>query len=241
MKEYGVSIKGGLARGFGALGVVDWFQKEIQIPPRVVAGSSSGAIVAAGVGADLRLEEGMKILRELKFFRDLVDTSKIWSNRSLVDSDLYRRKLETLFGAGTQIEELPTKLIVFATDPISKQRVYIEKGSLVDALMASSSYRPIFPAVKVNGNSLVDGDHTENYSSGKLRESGAEVVIGVGFKNRKGEKRRSFGEPVDIEILYEVGNQGYIDFGEKLGLTVENAFNAALLVREDVLSLIVDK
>lgn len=57
---------------------------------------------------------------------------------------------------------------------------------MIDALIASSSYPPIFPQVKVEGykrTQLIDGDFMMGYSVNKLRESGVDKVLGVSFKN----------------------------------------------------------
>ncbi len=218
MKEYGLSFKGGLARGFGGLGVAEFLYNQ-GIRPKVVAGSSSGAIVAAALAAGFEPKEAIEFISKFSFW----SICSVWSvlmKKSVVDDTLYRRSFREIFG-DKKIEDLPIKLVIFATDATTKERIFIEEGDLVTALMASSSFRPIFPAVQVEGKQLIDGDLTESYSSGILRQLGSKVVIGVAY-DKAGRKK----EDVDIEILYPIARQGYINFHPLLQIAKDAFFES---------------
>lgn len=204
MEEFGISIKGGLARGFGAFGVAQYLYEKKAIP-KVFAGSSSGSMVAAALATGYKPEEASEILSKFSFWK-ICTVKSVLTNASLVDVDLYRKTIKEFFG-DKKIEDLPNKLIVFTTDPKTKKRVFVEKGSVVEALMASSSYRPIFPPIKIDGRQLIDGTFSEDYSVNELKKHGVKKILGVA--NEKSGKKRS---KVDVEVLFPIKNQSYVNF-----------------------------
>jgi NTE family protein len=76
-----------------------------------------------------------------------------------------------------------------ATDIETGQDVVLDKGIFPQALVASSSIPTIFYPIEIEGRLLVDGGVTNNYPVEKLRELGADFIIGVDvqeeLKNRK--------------------------------------------------------
>lgn len=183
MKTFAVSFKGGTARGFASIGAVRFFQEE-GLKPTIYAGSSAGAIIAAAFGLGYTWEELIELTANIKL-RKIVSIKSLLKRGSVVGYENFKKGLLSNakgFDEHTKIEDLPFKLVIFATDPISRKRVYVTKGNLVNALIASSSYPVIFPNVKVNNKILIDGDLTSSFSNAKLKEMGVEKVIGITSK-----------------------------------------------------------
>lgn len=174
MKPFGISFKGGLARGFGAIGIIRFLEEE-GLKPQVVAGSSSGAIIAASIALGYDWQKLVDIVSSFRF-REIISLYSLIKNGSLVSYKLYEKKL-LLYNHNLQIEDLPIKLIIFATDPTTNDRVYVERGSLIKALIASSGFPVIFPSIEIKSKRVLDGDLTGGFSPHILRQRGAKVVM----------------------------------------------------------------
>ncbi|MCG6507759.1 patatin-like phospholipase family protein, partial [Vibrio parahaemolyticus] len=66
-----------------------------------------------------------------------------------------------------------------ATDIIKLEPVVIDKGYLVDAMMASMSVPGALPPYEIDGRWLVDGGVTNNMPVDVARQMGADIVIAV--------------------------------------------------------------
>lgn len=257
MKKFAISFKGGLARGFGAIGVMRFLEEE-DLHPDIVAGSSSGAMVAASIALGYKWERILEMVTSFRF-RDIISLTSLINDGSLVSYDKYREKL-LAFNHDTKIEDLPIRLIVFVTDPSINERVYLEKGSLVNALMASSGFPLIFPGVKVNGKEVLDGDLTGGFSARRLHEEGARVVIGVGHKLLPFTRHKKMNaiakvteayqimnnqinilndevEPVDLAVRYDVGEYSYTNFRDLEKIT-DIAYEEIKKKKSDILDLL---
>lgn len=235
--KLGICFKGGLARGFGAIGCIRYFQEE-GIVPYVVAGSSSGSLMAAIMAMQIPWQRAQEITENINFLK-LVSPTRFFERGALVPYE----KMAKLFtdnlpeiDPNMNIEDLPIKLIVFVTDPETQQRVPITKGNLRDALICSCGYPVIFENIKLNGKLYLDGDLTPGFYPEVLKEAGATRVIGISTspKDKKYHqvKRNSLNkvfeifriymhqavslhdmfEPVDLRISYNVGDYSYFDF-----------------------------
>lgn len=234
-KKFGISFKGGLARGFGEIGVVRFLQEE-NLEPDVIAGSSAGSFVAAMFALGFPWQ---KMIEEISrnSFLSLTSFSSLWKTSSFVNHDKLRNSLVNNVGE-INIEDLPRKLIIFATDIKKKERVYLDKGNLVDSVMASAAYPILFPSAKLHGRILIDGDLTCGYDPSKLKEYGAEKVIGVTFNpavkikfsfktplniivdtyrllTEEIESVHDKNDPVDFEIQFSDGRENYSYFDLK--------------------------
>jgi NTE family protein len=256
-KSFGISFKGGLARGFGSIGIVRFFQEE-GLQPNVVAGCSAGALIAAMYALGFDWQTMLEIVHKIRLFRILSLRSLLVSGSFVSYRYLHKNFLK--YCGDKKIEDLPMKLIIYATDLHKKERYYLEKGSLIDALIASCGFPLVFPTIKISGHTLIDGAFSAGYSTSKLKAAGAEVVIGIGNKSSSREKSfkikildtilQSYTvlidqletlhdklDPVDLEIIYKVSGQNIYDF-QKLELVTKRAYKEAQKNRQQVLDLI---
>lgn len=86
-------------------------------------------------------------------------------------------------------KKLPIPFFCMATDIETGEQVVLDQGILAQALVASGSIPSLFYPIEIGDRLLVDGGVTNNYPVEKLRELGAEIIIGVdvqdGLKTRK--------------------------------------------------------
>jgi NTE family protein len=94
----------------------------------------------------------------------------------------------------SRFEDLSIPLQVVATDLNSGERVVIDEGELVSALLASCAIPGVFLPVEREGRLLVDGGVSCNVPADLPRAMGAEVVLAIDAT--KGVLR--LGEPLNM-------------------------------------------
>ena len=87
-----------------------------------------------------------------------------------------------------EISTLPIPFAAVALDIENGQPVLLARGSLKQAVMASSALPGIFPPVTIDGRLLVDGGWTEPVPAAAARRMGAEFVIAVDVTGGPGEE-----------------------------------------------------
>lgn len=153
-KKYrlGIALSGGGARGFAHLGVLKALEEK-GIKPDVVSGVSAGAIAGAFYAAGIKPDKALEIIKQYRFFE-------------LARLRFPRRGLFTLDNVGESIkneipyqklEELPTPLIVGATDILEGKINYFTEGPIASAVQASSSIPVLFNPVTIDGKLYADG------------------------------------------------------------------------------------
>ena len=172
----GIALGGGSARGWAHIGVLSALL-ERGIVPEVVCGTSIGALVggiyAAGKLKELESWVGDLSRRDVLGLLDLtVGGGGVIGGRRLME--LYRRHLGEVV-----IEDLPRRYAAVATDLRSGAEVWLQKGSLLDAIRASISLPGLFTPVLQNGRWLADGGLVNPVPVNLCRALGAEIVIAV--------------------------------------------------------------
>jgi NTE family protein len=104
----------------------------------------------------------------------VLEASKI----SLENQDKLMTPLKTAL-KDESIEKAQIPFAAVAVDLVSGKEVTIKKGSMVDAIYASSSIEGIFPPLRNDSQLLSDGGVTSMIPVEAVRELGANFVIGV--------------------------------------------------------------
>ena len=174
MKKIGLALGGGAVLGAAHVGVLRAIkEKEIEI--EFVAGTSIGAFVAAFFAFGKSWEDIHEIAADLKW----LDISQIALSRyGLLSND----KMGTLIGehiGKKQIQDAEIPLAMVATDIANGEKVVLDKGSVADAVMASTAIPGIFNPVEIGKKMLVDGGVVENVPIKTTRDLGAKYIIGV--------------------------------------------------------------
>lgn len=173
-KTLGLVLGSGAARGWAHIGVLRALN-EIGVKPDIIAGCSVGALVGGAhlIGA---LEEFESWARTLKPLSALQQFSLKVRRGGFIDA-------ESLFDAfrsyDKNIEDLPVKFGVVATDLGAGEEVEISSGSVIDAARASSAIPVVFHAVEHCGRWLVDGALSNPAPVSLARKLGADIVICV--------------------------------------------------------------
>ncbi|HAS6348092.1 TPA: serine protease [Vibrio vulnificus] len=203
-----VVLAGGGAKGAAHIGVLKALE-EMQIPVDYITGTSMGAYVgglyATGMSAD-EIESFIYSIDWNSGYRDRVDRSQrrvrdkesedryqlrtdiglrfgeVHAPRGFVQGQNMLRILRETTGNLNEFDSFDDLAIPYrsvATDIVELQQVVIDKGQLVDAMMASMSVPGALPPYELNGRMLVDGGVINNMPVDIARDMGADIVIAV--------------------------------------------------------------
>jgi len=154
--------------------------EEMDIKIEYVSGTSIGAVVAALYAFGKRADEISNIAAQM----DWLDVTNISLSRYGL---LTNEKLGGLIAehiGNKNIEDAEIPLSIVATDATSGEKVILKKGSLQQAVMASSSIPGIFKPVEILNKMLVDGGVVENVPIETVRKLGADYVVAVDLNAR---------------------------------------------------------
>ena len=144
----------GGARGFAHIGVIRWLEeKGFRIAS--ISGSSMGALVG-GVYAAGRLEEFEAWSRAIDRMDMLTLMDLSWEKSGLLKGDKVINALIKLVG-DQRIEDLPIPFTAVASNIQNEKEVWLQSGSLFDAIRASVSLPFVLTPVRLNGDDLIDG------------------------------------------------------------------------------------
>ncbi|MEE4348203.1 MAG: patatin-like phospholipase family protein [Paracoccaceae bacterium] len=172
----GLALGSGGARGWAHLGVL-LALRDMGIRPDVVAGTSMGALIGAVWAADCldemevwaRAQTRSDILRYMDFS---------FSGGGLMSGNVVMRVLKDL-GVPDTFEALKYPLIAVATDMASGREVWLQKGSVHDAVRGSVSIPGVLSPFWHDGKWLLDGGLTNPVPTSACRALGADVTIAV--------------------------------------------------------------
>lgn len=144
----------GAARGFAHIGVIDALE-ESGYDIVSIAGCSIGSVVGGAYAAG-RLSEFREwacSLDKLDVFR-LLDLS--FRSAGSIRGDRLFQQVKSLIG-NPSIEHLRIPFTAVATDLLRQKEFWFQKGSLIDAMRASSAIPSVVVPVSLNGRVYVDG------------------------------------------------------------------------------------
>lgn len=173
-RTLGLALGGGGGKGSAHLGVLRELER-IGVEIDVVSGTSIGAIVGAVVAAGYTASEIERAFRDTTLRRILSLDPASWG---LIGSDKVATVLYDLLG-NTNIEDLPKPYAAVAVDLITGHEVVLERGSVVEAALASSAVPGVFPPRRVEPYILADGGIRNNLPVDVARRLGADRVIAV--------------------------------------------------------------
>ncbi|WP_045218161.1 patatin-like phospholipase family protein [Desulfonatronum thioautotrophicum] len=193
----GLALGSGGASGLAHIPMLEVLD-ELDIVPKVIAGSSIGAIIgalyASGLsGADLRRLASDFAPEDKHFMRNLIQGSAGLSlmdlirldldDGGLLDSDGFLDFLETKLD-GSTFEDLPIPLKLVAADFWKREQVILDKGPLIPAIKASMAVPGLFAPVPLDGHLLVDGG-TVNPLPFDLIDADCDLTVAVDVSGGK--------------------------------------------------------
>lgn len=176
----GIALGGGAARGWAHIGVLKTL-KDTGLEPDIVAGTSIGAVAGACyvTGRLQALEDFAGALTRRRVF-GFLDFN--FAGSGLITGQRLSSRLESHLQDVT-IERLERKFVAVATELGTGHEVWLNKGSLVNALRASFALPGIFRPVKINGRWLIDGALVNPVPVSVCRALGARIVIAVNLSS----------------------------------------------------------
>ncbi len=178
--KLGIALGGGAARGWAHIGVLKTLV-EAGLEPDIVAGTSIGAVAGACYITKRldALEEFASTLTRRRVF-GFLDVN--FAGSGLITGQRLSARLEHHLQE-FQIEKLDRRFVAVATELGTGHEVWLNKGSLVDALKASFALPGIFRPVQINGRWLIDGALVNPIPVSVCRALGARIVIAVNLSN----------------------------------------------------------
>lgn len=177
-KKLGISLGAGGARGIAHVGFLHALE-QAGIQADFVTGCSMGAIVGACYCAGVPMETVRDTALSLKLSRIAAFNVNPVRSSGLCRLTRAQKLMEEILGGDRDFSQLKIPFSCVATDLISGRTVVLDKGSVVQAALASGSVPGIFSPMEMNGMALVDGGVLERVPVKGLKKTGAEVIVAV--------------------------------------------------------------
>jgi len=152
-KSLSLVLGSGGARGLTHIGVINYLE-EHNYEIKSISGCSMGALIGAFYAAG-KLDAYRDWLTKLDTF-DMLKLLDFKGSGGLVSGETLMNELEKILGNPT-IESLPIAYTAVASDVKGEKEIWINHGSLLDAIRASISLPLFFTPYHLNDRDLIDG------------------------------------------------------------------------------------
>ncbi|MBU1111255.1 MAG: patatin-like phospholipase family protein [archaeon] len=171
-------LSGGGAKGAIQVGALKVILNKIK--PDYIIGTSIGAVNGAFISTGTSIEELEKIWLNVKK-RNLLSFNFGLLFRFYISESLYTNKkwykwLNKQFGNQT-FAKCKIPLYINATKLQNGKEVFFHRGSLVDAIMASTALPPVLPPYDINGTRYIDGGISSNIATAEVIKLKSEQII----------------------------------------------------------------
>lgn len=207
---FALALGGGGARGLAHIHVIETLD-ELGIRPKMIAGSSIGAIMGAGMAAGMTGADIRDYARTVLGKRAEV-ASRLWRSRPQSFAEMMQggirfgqfnleRILRSFLPAEIPetFEQLQIPLKVTGTDFFAHDLAVLDTGDLRSALAASAALPAVFRPVRREGKLLIDGGFYDPVPF-DLVQGAADIVIAVdvvGYPTKETPKG-----PDSIDLLF---------------------------------------
>ncbi len=198
-QKIGLALGGGVARGWAHIGVLHVL-KEAGIEPDIICGTSIGALVG-GVYSAGHLDNLESWARGLTKRRMISYLDVITRGSGLFAGKRLEKTLHKFLGEMT-IEDLPHSFAAVTAELATGHEIWIQEGSLVDAMRASHALPGVFAPINIDNRWLIDGALVNPVPVSVCRALGARLVIAISLGSDS-FGRSSFPErdnPVEIDF-----------------------------------------
>jgi NTE family protein len=172
MKEIGLVLSGGGARGVAHIGVIKALE-EIGLRFSRISGTSAGAIVGALYSHGYTPKEIFEIVQQVSILKSV---RPAWAWTGLLKMDGLHDFLKKCIPENN-FAQLKKPLTITATEIRTGEIRRFSEGPLIPAIMASCSIPAVFDPYPLNGSLYVDGGLLDNFPVKPIR-SQCEFVVG---------------------------------------------------------------
>ncbi|HNX59938.1 MAG TPA: patatin-like phospholipase family protein, partial [Spirochaetota bacterium] len=201
----GVVLSGGGAKGFAHIALLRRLE-ELGIPVDYIGGTSMGATIAALYAIGYTPDELERIARDTgwtSLFMEKADrndrdifsktilqefpiaaniTEDVFSPKGLVSGQnisAYLSRLTAGYQGYRDFGEFRIPFLCVGTDMETGEQTVFREGDIVNSLRASMAIPTVFEPVKIDDRIYLDGGIVNNFPVREVRESGADIIIGV--------------------------------------------------------------
>jgi len=220
-KTVSLALGSGGARGLAHIGAINWLNEhdyEIQS----IAGSSIGSVVG-GIYAIGKLDVYTKWLKALSRSDVLRLLDFAYSRTGLFSGERIMQKLKDMLG-DARIEDLPISFTAVTADIDNGREVWINKGSLFDAIRASIAIPSVFTPVHYHGRTLVDGGVLNPVPIAPTLRDITDLTIAISLSGKEMSQNELFPHKRKVEKPENEYRQGIQKFIENIQgmLNLEN-------------------
>ncbi len=200
-KRLALVIGSGAIKCAASIGMYQVLREE-GLEADLVVGCSGGAIYGVGIAAGMS-PETIRGISDATWSKELMegylvnlkasrDGTLSFSERSGLVNDAYLNDRLHAITAERNFSDLPTPLIVVATDMATGEPVELEEGELFSPVRASLAIPMIFPPWEIDGKLLIDGGASNPLPIDIAIQHGADIVLAMGFTVDYRNRFRSF-------------------------------------------------
>lgn len=171
--RFGLALSGGGARGLAHAGALKAME-EVGLRPDIMAGVSAGSVAAVMYAAGIAPERMLELFQQAKF-TDFCEFGI--PNGGFFSLEKFKTFLRNNIPY-ENLEDLPIKTVVGATDIDNGRRALFEKGPIADCVAASCSIPIVFKPAVIDGIRYVDGGVLHNLPAWAIRKR-CKVLIGI--------------------------------------------------------------
>jgi NTE family protein len=188
-KRIGIALGSGSARGIAHVGILQAL-REMDVEPDIVCGSSIGSLVGAcyltgHLDEFSKWVSGLSTTAVLRFMG-----IRLLGQGGVAEAGRLIQHLRDNFG-DPAIEDLPKPYAAVATDLYRGREVWIQQGSVWDAVRASIAIPGLLTPVPYGDRWLVDGGLVNPVPVSLCRALGADVIIAVNLNSIRRQQPES--------------------------------------------------
>jgi len=216
-KTVSLVLGSGGARGLAHIGVIEYLNAH-GYEIRAIAGTSMGAVVGGiyAAGELLTYTRWVSALSKSDVVR-LLDFS--FSGSGLVKGDRIIGALKELIG-DRKIEDLPISFTAVATDVVEQKEVWLNRGSLFDALRASMAIPTFFTPFRYNGHLLLDGGLVNPVPIAPTLETQTDLTVAV-MTGARASPELDVAPAPDPEPAQEVRSSPLADYSRRIAEVID--------------------
>jgi len=204
--EYGLVLSGGGVRGIAHAGVIKALE-EFGIFPKVIAGSSSGAMVGSLYAAGYSPEDILDFFERTPFF---TYRKFVYRKAGFLDtSKFYKDFLELL--PDDSFEALKKKLFITVTDLYEGKSVFYSSGQLIMPVLASAAFPMMMTPVMIDNKLYADGGIINNFPTEPVKPL-VEKLVGVYVNPIQKVDKAYFKNPLSVANRAYRLTTGYASF-----------------------------
>jgi len=174
-RKIGVALSGGAARALSHVGVLEVLE-ELGVEIKAVSGTSMGSVIGSLYCSGVTLAEIKSYVRSMDWKSFLLFSDMALSKTGIINGRRVEEVLRKFLGNKT-FDDCRIPFCCTAVDLITREKVILSRGKLLDAVRASISIPGFFSAVYMDNKILVDGGIVEPLPTDSIKIMDVNFII----------------------------------------------------------------